>query len=141
MADYDFDTIKAGDMLLMKYRQFCCRGFGAASPFRMDEWVELTVDSVTPKFYSVGGEKYRKDAKGQNFMRRHYIPGKDGAPNGGNTVEFERRMALYSRLNGIPQNILSKLEKLPLEDAASFASRIKMLEAEIETAAAEVGRD
>lgn len=141
MGSYDFDTLKAGDVLLVKYRQFGGRGYGAASPFRMDEWVVLVVESTTPKFYVVGGEKFRKDAGGQHFMRRHYIPGEDGAPTCGNTAEFERRMALYSKLNGIPQNILSKLEKLPLEDAATFASRIKMLEAEIETAIAEVGRD
>lgn len=133
---YDFETLKAGDKLLKRGRQFGEGSWGYGSPFAMTEWVELTVDKVTPKSYFIGGEKFPKSRAGRNFMCRHYLPGRGGAPERGNSEEFEHRMSLYSKLSGLMPFVVSKLEKLPLEEAAAFADRLKQLDAEIDAAVA-----
>lgn len=129
---YDFNTIKQGDKLLRTARMFGCSGF-TRERFNMTEWVEMTVEKVTPKFYFVDGKKYDKASGGKHFMNRHYLPGEDGAPLMSNTVEFEEALDLYRKLQGVDHLMRSKLDKLPtLEMAANFAEKIKSLEAEID---------
>ena len=130
----DFNSIKAGDKIILEGRSFGMGGY-SIERFTMTEWVEKVVEKVTPKFYFVDGEKYNKADNGRNFMRRHYIPGQDGSPTESNSIDFEVSLAEYKQINGLDLTSRRLIEKLPsLKLAAHFAQKIKALKAEIEEA-------
>lgn len=128
----DFSNLKQGDVLLRTARMFGCGGY-TRERFNMIEWVEMTVEKVTPKFYFVDGRKYDKASGGKHFMNRHYLPGEDGAPLVSNTAEFEEALELHRKVRSVDPFIRSKLDKLAsLTQAAYFAEKIKALDAELD---------
>lgn len=91
-----FKDIKAGDVLLRNTRRF------KSEDGMIREWEEVSVEKVTPAFYFVDGEKYRKDSEGKNFMNNFYFPGQNGAPQKATPRgEFDETMMLYKKCDGL----------------------------------------
>lgn len=133
---YDFNTLKAGDKLMRKARMFG-RSHFSFSKWSMVEWIEVVVESATPKMYVVEGEKHRRDARGKRgWGSDYYIPGTDGAPTSSNTEEFERGLELFNKLSMAHAfGVQSRLDQLAtLEEAAEFATRFRQLEDELDAA-------
>lgn len=132
---YDFNTLKAGDKLMRKGRMFGRMGYTRSKWF-MVEWVEVFVESVSPKFYVVEGDKHRRDAGGiRNLAPSYHIPGVGDAPTSSNSEEFSRREALFDEMRRAPGTLTNRLEQLAtLEEAAEFATRFRQLEDELDAA-------
>lgn len=132
----DFNSLKVGDKLLRTGRKL--GGGWGGFKFKLNEWVELEVTRVTPKFYFIGDKKYQKDKDGKHWGELHYFPGEGDAPLAGNSDEFDRQELLHRKLCGLMPHITAKLNKMPtLEIAAEFADRVRQLESEMDAATEE----
>lgn len=132
----DFNSLKVGDKLLRTGRKL--GGGWNPGKFQLNEWIELEVTRVTPKFYFIGDKKYQKDKDGKHWGELHYFPGEGNAPLTGNSDEFDRQELLHRKLLGFMPHITAKLNKMPtLEIAAEFADRVRQLEAEMDAATEE----
>lgn len=83
MSDKTFKELQVGDPLLKKGRRI--------GDFQ--EWLQLTVEKVSPAFYWVQGKKYRKDQNGIQFSTNFYIPGQGDTPLiPSDTQEYEKHL-------------------------------------------------
>jgi len=90
--DKTFKELKVGEPLLKKGRR--------VGDFQ--EWLQVSVEKVSPAFYWVEGEKYRKDQNGVQFRMNFYIPGKDGKPTTpSNDGEYEENLEFSKILSEV----------------------------------------
>lgn len=124
-----FADIQAGDILLRKGRRLKAEG-----KIIIQEWEEVTVESVTRVYYIVKGEKYRKDAHGKNFMDDFYFPGQNNVPEKATPKgEFDRIITLYKKSEGL-EIVNSRLKDVEnIEKRAELADKLRAVLDEIKS--------
>lgn len=124
-----WDEIQPGQILLTKHRNLRI-GQGRVV---FTEWNQSVVESVTRVFYVVDGEKYRKDKKGKEFLRKFHFPGIDGAPmTATDPKQYEEMARRVEVINSVGTIVRPELESIAdLGKAFELAVRLQDLLTEI----------